>query len=183
MKKVLQQILLVLGVIALIALIVDIIYSVAVIAPSSTPAKVITTKAGPYPLTVNLSRDPALAGYSLPFSITSTEELTYNVTTLPGIDVDATPVKAQISSTSKTNEIQGTAELTVQGTWFLKISVNGSQGMGATEVALNVVAPFAIPVWTGWLIGGIFPIGCFIVFLFLQRPHKRQAPTIATPNL
>ena len=171
MRKILQRVLLVAGIIALIALLVDIAFSIAATIPGTTPVKVVHVQAGPYPLTVNLYKDPANAGYAVPFSITSTQLLTYTVESDPGSNVDATSIKALLSSNTNTQNItQGTAEMTVQGTWMLHIVAQGPQGQGTADIPIQAVAPAAIPMWLGWLIGGI-PLGCLIVFLLLQsRP-------------
>src|SRR6266704_5084729 len=84
--------------------------------------------------------------------------LTYEVTSLPGKEVIATPVRADLSSDPNIlNAVQGSAEITVQGAWNLSIAVDGPAGHGTVTIPLTAVAPPAIPAWMDWLIG-LIPI-------------------------
>jgi hypothetical protein len=179
MHKILQQGLLALGVIALVALLADIVYSLVMTAHTSTPARVVQVKAGSYPLTVSFSRDPASAGYALPFTISAPQALTYKVTSEPTKEIDATPVSASISPGSNPNEVLGNAEVTVRGLWKLHILVNGPQGSGEAIIPIQVSAPPAIPAWSGWLIGGGLPLACFLVFLIMQMRSRPQQTVAA----
>src|SRR5205085_9577367 len=69
MAKPFQFLLLAVGVIALLAVVGEIIYSIAATTHGSTPARVVQVQAGPYPLTVSLYTYPAHASYALPFAI------------------------------------------------------------------------------------------------------------------
>jgi hypothetical protein len=178
MRKILQRVLLGVGVIALIILLVDIAISIIATIPGTTPVKVVHVQAGPYPLTVNLYKYPANAGYALPFSIVSTQALTYKVQSNPdfgaGATVKATAVKAALSTDANSPDTtQGTAEITVRGNWGLNIVADGPQGQGVAVVPIQAVAPSAIPLWLGWLVG-IIPLVCLIAFLLLQRRPEVQ---------
>jgi hypothetical protein len=178
MHKVLQRILLVVGVIALLAVLGEIAFSIAATIHGNTPVRVVHVNAGPYPLTVSLYKDPANAGYALPFAIAPQQPvsgvLTYDVSSLPHTIVPATPVRASLSPDSNvTNGVQGTAEITVQGTWILQIAVNGPAGPGEVEVPVIATAPPAIPDWTGWLVG-LIPLYGVFAFLMTQRDRKEQ---------
>jgi hypothetical protein len=168
-KKILEQILLVAGVIALIVVLVDLGISIVSAMPNSLPARIDHVTAGPYPLTVRLYKDPANAGYAVAFDVTSTQpgsgKWTYHVDSLPGKHVDANPVRATFATLS--NGIQGAAEITVQGPWTLQIQVDGSAGHGVANVPINAVALPAMPTWLGWLIGFI-PFYVLIVFFVMQ---------------
>ena len=172
MSKILQRVLLALGVVALVVLLIDTGISIASTLPSGTPARVVQVSAGPYPLTVNLYKDPANAGYALPFSISSPQarSLTFDASTVPSVDVDATPVRASLTPT--TNGEQGTAEITVQGAWTLQINVSGPAGHAFALVPITATAPPAIPLWLGWLIG-LIPLYGLLLFLFIQRKRKQ----------
>lgn len=174
MRKTLQFILLICGVVALVILLADIGISVAATMHSNTAARVVQVQAGPYPLTVSLYKDPADAGYALPFSIASTQPLNYDVNTVPQTVVEATSVRASLSPDATNRNItQGTAEITVQGSWLLHIVASGPQGQGTADVLLSAVAPPAIPDWLGWLIGGI-PVVGLLLFLSLQRGKQTR---------
>jgi hypothetical protein len=178
MSKLLQRVLLGVGVVALLVLFGEIGLSIAATLPGSMPARVVQVKAGPYPLTVNLYKDPANAGYALPFTISSPQakSLTFDATTVPAEGVDATPVHASLTATA--NGAQGTAEITVQGAWTLEVDVNGPAGPGTALVPINATAPPAIPFWLGWLIG-LIPLYGLLLFLLLQRNRKAaQAVTV-----
>ena len=54
MQKVLQRILLVLGVLCLMAVVVELILTVVSSMPGNTPVRVVHVTAGPYPLTMSL---------------------------------------------------------------------------------------------------------------------------------
>ncbi len=176
MKSILlQRVLLVVGVVALIALFAEIGISIAATTHSATPVRVIHAQAGPYPLTVSLYKYPADAGYALPFAISSTEALTYDVTTNPHTKVTATAVRAAISPDSNNKDgVQGTAEITVRGDWLLHIVASGPQGTGTADVPIVATAPPPIPQWLGWFIGGLIPLGSLFLFLFMQGGRKQQ---------
>jgi hypothetical protein len=174
MNKILQRILLAIGIIALLVLIVEIGLSIMATQPGSTPARVVHVNAGPYPLTVNLYKDPANAGFALPFSITvqqiKASSLSFSVSSIPDRGVDATPIRAGITSIA--DGVQGAAEITVRGSWYLQITVRGPAGQGSAAVPILATAPPAIPQWLGWLIGFI-PLYGLLLFLLMQRGRKR----------
>jgi hypothetical protein len=179
MAKPFQFLLLAVGVIALVVVGGEIIYSLAATTHGSTPARVVQAQAGPYPLTVSLYTYPAHASYALPFAIaprqSSSGNLTYEVSSVPDrSDVPATPVRASLSPDSHVpGGVQGDAEITVQGKWVLDILVTGSAGRGETLIPIIATAPPAIPTWLGWTIGYI-PLYGLLVFLLLQRGHKTR---------
>ena len=185
MAKPFQFLLLAFGVIALLAVGGEIAYSIAATTHGSTPARIVQAQAGPYKLTVSLYTYPAHASYALPFAIAPQHPiggaLTYHVTSVPDpSDVPATAVRASLSPDPKVrNGIQGDAEITVQGTWYLDIVVTGSAGQGEAFVPVLATAPPAIPTWLGWAIGGI-PLYGLLVFLLMQRGRKaKQGPAAA----
>ena len=69
MAKPLQFLLLIVGVILLLVVGGEIIYSIAATTHGNTPARVVQVQAGPYPLKVSLYTYPAHASYALPFAI------------------------------------------------------------------------------------------------------------------
>src|SRR6266699_5187950 len=183
MAKPFQFLLLAFGVIVLLAVGGEIIYSIAATTHGSTPARVVQVHAGPYPLTVSLYTYPAHASYALPFAIAPQQSirgtLTYEVTSIPDpSDAPATPVRASLSPDPNVPDgVQGAAESTVQGTWALDIVVTGSAGRGEVSVPITATAPPAIPTWLGWVIGFI-PLYGLLVFLLSQRGRKaRQVQT------
>src|SRR5229473_8512544 len=142
MLKVLQRTLLVTGIVALIALVVEIGLSIAATTHGSIPKRVVHVTAGPYALTVSLYDDPANAGFALPFAIAPQQlvngHLTFNVSSIPGKAVHATPVRASIGPDPNVpGGIQGDAEITVQGPWVLHIVVDGAAGHGVVDVPNN----------------------------------------------
>lgn len=184
MRKALQGFLLIVGVIALIALVIEISLSVGATMHGSTPAKVEHVTAGPYHLKVSLYKYPANAGFALPFAIAPEQPtggtLTYDVTSLPSEGLHATAVHGSVSPDPNTpNGVQGTAEITVQGPWELDITVNGPAGQDEVLVPIAATAPPAIPDWLGWLIGFI-PLYGLLVFLVLQRGRKNKRVEVVT---
>ncbi len=178
MPKLLQRLLLLVGVVALLVVLIELGFSVAATTHGSTPVRVVHVNAGPYPLTVNLYKDPANAGYALPFSIAPQQgisgTLTYDVFSVPAHGIHATPVRAGLSSDANVhNGVQGTAEITVQGNWTLQITVAGPSGTSVANVPIVATAPPAIPLWLGWLIG-LLPIYGLLAFLLTQRSKKKQ---------
>ena len=173
MRRPLQYLLLVVGVIALIAVLVDLGVSIAATTHGNTPVRVVRVTAGPYPLTLNLYKYPADAGYALPFAITpqTQDTLTYNVTSVPAHGIHATPVRAGLTPDGH-NGINGAAEIPVMGNWTLHIIVHGALGTGSVDVPIVAVAPPAIPLWLGWLIG-LIPIYGLFAFLLSQRRRKK----------
>ena len=183
MAKLFQFLLLAFGVIALLAVGGEIIYSIAATTHGSTPARVVQVQAGPYPLTVSLYTYPAHASYALPFTIAPRQyasgPLTYEVSSIPDpSDVPVTPVRTSLSPDPNVpGGVQGAAEITVQGMWALDIIVTGSAGQGEASVPITATAPPAIPTWLGWVIGFI-PLYGLVVFLLSQRGRKaRQEQT------
>ena len=179
MAKPFQFLLLAVGVIALLAVGGEIIYSIAATTHGSTAARVVQVQAGPYPLTVSFYTYPAHASYALPFAIAPRQsirgDLTYEVSSIPDPSgVPATPVRASLSPDPNVrNGVQGAAEITVQGMWALDIVVTGSAGRGEASVPITATAPPAIPAWLGWVIGFI-PLYGLLVFLSLQRGGKAR---------
>jgi len=169
--------LLIVGIVALIALVVEIGLSIAATTHGSTPKRVVHVMAGPYALTVSLYDDPANAGFTLPFAIAPEQpgngHLSFNVSSIPGEGVHATPVRASIGSDPNVpGGIQGDAEITVQGSWVLHIVADGAAGQGMVDVPITATAPPAIPGWLGWSIGAI-PLLGLLVFLLMQPGRKR----------
>jgi hypothetical protein len=179
MAKAFQFLLLAVGVIALLAVGGEIVYSIAATTHGSTPARVVPVKAGPYPLTVSLYTYPAHASYALPFAIAPQQPirgtLTYTVTSIPDpSDVPATPVRASLSPDPNVpGGVQGAAEITVQGKWILDIVITGSAGRGEAFIPITATAPPAIPTWLGWAIGAI-PLYGLLVFLLMQQDRKAR---------
>ncbi len=179
MSKLAQRFLLAVGVLALVVLIVEISLSVGATAHGNTPARVVRVNAGPYALVVSFYKYPANAGFALPFAVAPQTPLhgtlTYDVNSLPGEGVSATPVHASFSADSATaNGIQGDAEITVRGPWTLHIDVNGPAGPATVDVPITATAPPAIPEWFGWLIGFI-PLYGLLIFLFMQRSREKAS--------
>ena len=181
MSKPLQFVLLGIGILALLAVLGELAYSIAATTHGSTPAKVIKVQAGNYPLTVNLYTYPAHASYALPFSIVPQHpingKLSYDVTSTPAPgDATATPVRAGLTpDANQPNAIQGTAEITVQGLWNLDIIVNGPSGRGEASVPIIATAPPALPQWLGWTIG-LIPVYGLVIFLLMQRRRPKPTP-------
>lgn len=187
MPKLAQRLLLAVGVLALVVLIVEIGLSLAATTHGSVPERVVRVNAGPYPLVVSLYKYPANAGFALPFAVAPQTPihgtLTYDVNSLPGDSVSATPVHASFSTDSAVgNGIQGDAEITVRGPWTLVINVNGPSGPATALVPITATAPPAIPEWFGWLIGFI-PLYGLLIFLFMQRSRKKASLAIRRDQL
>ena len=168
-----QGLLLLVGALGLMALGSEIWLSVAALSHGAQPVRVVDVQAGPYPLRVSLYKDPAEAGFALPFAVAPRQAglmgLTYNVVSEPGFQVDATPVRAGLSSDAALpGGIQGAAELPVSGPWTLRLTVDGPAGRGEATVPLTVTAPPAIPHWLGWALG-LLPLAGLLVFLLAQR--------------
>ena len=174
MRKPLQYLLLAVGVIALLAVLVDLGVSIVATTHGNTPVRVVHVAAGPYPLTLNLYKDPANAGYALPFAITPQTQsaLTYNVTSVPAKGIHATPVRAGLTPDGH-NGVNGAAEIPVKGDWTLHVTVNGAAGPGTVDIPITAIAPPAIPLWLGWLIG-LLPIYGLLAFLLSQRGRKKE---------
>lgn len=181
--KLLQRILLVIGLLALVVLLIELGVSIAATTHGNTPKRVVHTTAGPYALTVNLYDYPANAGFTLPFSIQAqpAQSLTYSVFSIPTGHISATPVRASIGpDTNHPGGIQGDAEITVQGPWVLRITVNGPSGQGVADVPIVATAPPAIPLWLGWFIGAI-PVIILLCFLVMQGRGRKKTPTTTPP--
>jgi hypothetical protein len=178
MQKVLQRVLLVLGVLCLLAVVVELILTVVSSMPGNTPVRVVHVTAGPYPLTLSLYKDPADAGYYLPFALApqagTKSGLTFTVSSVPGDGVDATPVRASLNpDPNLAGGVRGSVEITVRGPWSLHVSVNGPAGPGSVNVPVTAVAPPAIPSWLGWVIG-LLPVYAILAFLLMQRSKKNR---------
>ncbi len=178
MVKTVQRILLVLGIGALLFLLTEIALSIAMTRHSGTPARIVQVMAGPYPLTVSLYKNPANAGFALPFAIAPAQPISgtliFDVTALPDKGVDATPIRSSITSDAqRRNGIQGAAEITVQGLWNLQVSVTGPLGRGVVDIPITATAPSAIPPWLGWVIGYI-PFYGLLVFVLSNRPARKM---------
>ena len=186
MQKVFQNILIAIGILAFIALAIEIALSVGATLHGNTPVKVVHVHAGPYPVTVNLYKDPANAGFALPFSIVpqqaTHEKLTFDVSSIPTGDIPATQVHSSFSQDTSTGGVQGNAEITVQGPWILHITVSGPAGQGMADVPITATAPPAIPDWLGWLIGFV-PLYGLLIFLVMLRGKKKVKETVGETQL
>ncbi len=181
LQKTLQRILLIIGILALLTLIIELVLSIAATTHGNTPKRVVHVMAGPYTLTVNLYNYPANAGFALPFSIQAqpAQQLTYSVFSVPTGNLHATPVRASFSADAQQpGSIQGDAEITVRGPWVLHIIVNGPSGSGIADVPIEATAPPAIPNWLGWFIGSI-PVAILLLFLVLQGRGGKNRPNVA----
>jgi len=189
-----QQLLLALGVLALIFLLVEIGVSLAATLHGSTPARVDHVTAGPYRFTVSLYDDPARAGFALPFAIAPQEPaqgtFRYQVTSVPvgtllpegKVQMDgghvATPIRDSVSpDPQEPGGVQGAAEITVQGSWKLHVVVNGPAGQQAFDVAITATTLPPIPIWLGWFIG-FLPVFGIVVFLLIQMRRNSQGAQI-----
>lgn len=186
--RLLQKLLLILGIIALIFLCVEIGISLAAAQHGSTPAQIKHITTGPYRFTVSLYNAPARAGLALPFAITP-EGITsgswiYHVTSIPqgktqmdgriimSGDRVATPIKDSIhSDPQRQGGILGNAEISVQGQWNLQVVVNGPSGLRAFDIPVTATSLPALPTWLGWIIGCI-PVYGIIGFLLIQLAYK-----------
>jgi hypothetical protein len=177
-QTILQRILLVIGILALLTLIIELVLSISATTHGNTPKRVVHVMAGPYALTVNLYDYPANAGFTLPFSIQAqpAQQLTYSVFSVPTGNISATPVRASISADAQhPGCFQGDAEITVRGPWVLRITVNGRSGSDTVDVPIEATAPPAVPNWLGWFIGSI-PPAILLLFLVLQRRGPEFSP-------
>lgn len=187
----LQKILLALGIVALIFLLFEIGATLASTMHGSAPAHVDDITAGPYQFKVSLYDYPARAGLTLPFAIApegaTGGSWTYQVTSVPvgtpnrrGVVImsgarTATPVKASVSPDPNVpGGVQGTAEITVQGQWYLQVVANGPSGQQKFNVPVPAQTLPAMPTWLGWAIGFIPAYGV-LVFLVMQKTRKERA--------
>ncbi len=187
MPKIWQRLLLIAGLLAFVALAVEIAMSILATVHGDTPARVVAVDAGPYPLTIKFYKDPANAGFALPFMITPQKRiegtLQYQITSeavnIPsrGSSSAKPIINASISSDpGVVNGIQGNAEIPVQGQWKLHVIVRGPSGTGVADVPITAVAPPPLPLWIGWPLGFI-PLAGLALFLILQR-GQRQRPSL-----
>jgi hypothetical protein len=181
-----QRILAVVAALALLGLLFAIGLQVAATRPGSKPARVVSAQAGPYPLSVSLYKEPADAGYALPFAIAPAHavqgSLTYSVMAIPNrsLGVDATPVNAVIGRDPHVaNGITGSVEITVQGPWALEITVDGPTGQGIVDVPITAKPAVVIPTWIAWPIGLLPAIGLALFFLAQRRRSAAPVPTDA----
>ena len=163
----------------LLGLLVAIALQIVATQPGNTPAKVVGVQAGPYPLSVSLYKDPADAGYALPIALAPAHPvqgpLTYTVQSVPGPGVDATAVNASLGADARTvNGMVGAVEITVQGPWFLRITVDGPAGSGSAMVPITAKPAVVIPPWIAWPIGLVPALGLTLFFL-AQRARKDDA--------
>lgn len=166
------------GILALVVLLVAIALQVAATRPASTPAKIVSVNTGQYALTVSLSRDPAQAGYALPFTIAPAQpvngRLTYTASAVPGVGVDATQVNAILTPDAQVaNRVSGTVEITVRGPWTLHITVDGPAGQAIGDVPIAAQAAGVIPGWIAWAIGLVPAIG-IALYVWAQRRSARM---------
>ena len=173
----------------LLGLLVAIAMQIAATQPGSKPAKVVGVRAGPYPLSVSLYKDPADAGYALPIALAPSQPvqgpLTYTVMSVPGPGVDATAVNASLGADARTvNGVVGAVEITVQGPWFLRIQVAGPGGSGIASVPITAKPAVVIPAWIAWPIGLIPTLGLTLFFLAQRRrtDDTAKAPVAAAAS-
>lgn len=183
MRRVTQWALLIAGVLALAGVALSIAWQVAALRPSDAPARVVRVESVPYPLVVRLYRDPAIAGYALPFAVApqtpTADRLTYSASSVPGDGVDATEVRASIGrDPTVPNGARGTAEITVRGPWRLIILVRGPAGIGVAYVPVRAIVAGGLPPSLGWPVG-LVPIAAMLAFIVARarRPAPAPVPT------
>jgi hypothetical protein len=172
MRRVVQWALLLVGALALASVGLAIAQQVAATMPGSAPARVLRVDSVPYPLVVRLYRDPAIAGYALPFAVApqtpTTDRLTYSAFSVPGELVDATEVRASLApDPAVPNGARGTAEFTVRGPWALLIEVRGPAGVGTTYVPIRATVGSGLPPALGWPIG-LAPVIAMVAFILVR---------------
>jgi hypothetical protein len=181
MRRVWQWALLVVAALALAGVGLAIAQQVAAANQGDAPARVVRVDSVPYPLVVRLYRDPAVAGYALPFAIApqtpTGDHLTYNVFSVPGDSVDATQVRASLSpDPAVPNGARGTAEITVRGPWTLEIEVSGPAGVGVASVPIRAEVAGWLPPSLGWPLG-LAPVVAMVAFILARA--RRPTPTHA----
>lgn len=144
------------------------------------PARVVNVNAGPYPLKVTFYADPANAGYALPFAIQARgthDTLTYDVSAIPQRGTIGSIVHGDVSTgTTTADGTPGNVNITVRGSWTLRVVVSGPAGQGQANIPFNASAPPAIPAWCAWLIG-LIPLYGIITFLLAQRRYHLKTST------
>ena len=123
-------------------------------------ARLVTTQAGPYLLTIGFMSDPPQV--ETPLEVTLKAEppgpslagTTLTLTGLPGLGTDATPTRPVrlTLEADETEFYEGKVSLPVRGAWVLRLDVEGSAGRGTALLPVTVAAPAAMPLWLGWLI-------------------------------
>ena len=182
MRRLIQWALLLVGVLALAGVGLMIAGQLAAATPSGAPARVVRVDSVPYPLVVRLYRDPALAGYALPFDVApqtpTSDHLTYSAASVPGDSVDATEVHASLGpDPAVPNGARGTAEITVRGPWALVIQVRGPAGVGVADVPLRAEVAGWLPPSLGWPLG-LAPVVAMVAFVLtrVRRPVRESTP-------
>ncbi len=183
MRRAWQWALLIIAALALGSVALAVAGQLAAAGQSGTPVRVVWVDSVPYPLVVRLYRDPAVAGYALPFAVApqapTSDHLTYSAVSLPGDGVDATEVRASLGADPAVpNGARGTAEITVRGPWTLMILVRGPAGVGAAYVPVRAVVAGGLPPALGWPVG-LAPVVAMVAFLFARA--RRPAPATAAP--
>jgi hypothetical protein len=181
MQRLVQWALLLVGALALAGVGLMIAGQLAAARQSGAPARVVRVDSVPYPLVVRLYRDPALAGYALPFDVApqtpTSDHLTYSATSVPGDSVDATEVHASLGPDAVPNGARGTAEITVRGPWTLVVQVRGPAGVGVAYVPLRAEVAGWLPPSLGWPLG-LAPVVAMVAFVLtrIRRPARAATP-------
>jgi hypothetical protein len=155
-------------------------------AHDTAPLRTINIRVGQYPLVVNYYNVPS-AGQALEFTLQPEAALaaglTYHVTAVPGMTVNAVPVKAVVQpDPDRPQYVSGRVNLPVTGQWLLNIEVNGPRGKSFEDVPILVGPPPVIPESLGWLIG-LLPVWGILGFVGWQvrRGARSQHHLVPTP--
>jgi hypothetical protein len=178
MRRALEWGLLLVGALALGFVALTIARQLAAAGQGGAPVRVVRVDSAPYPLVVRLYRDPAIAGYALPFSVApqapTSDHLSYSAASVPGDGVDATEVHASLGpDPAVPNGARGTAEITVRGPWTLTILVRGPAGIGAAYVPIRAEVAGWLPPTLGWPIG-LAPVVAMVAFLLVRARRPVQ---------
>jgi hypothetical protein len=183
-KRLWQTVLLIGAIVSLIVVVVVLLQVILSPYVHGGPARVVHVNAGPYPIQVTFYDSPANAGYALPFAIQpdvgEAHVLTYDVSAVPANGTRGSVVHANVSANMITADgIPGYVNITVRGSWELRILVNGPKGQGQVTVPFEASAPPAIPGWFAWSIGFI-PLCGLVIFLLAQwRRHQKQSVVVS----
>lgn len=120
---------------------------------------------GPYPVTVGFTVWPLRAMQSLDFTFEPNGGIAGKSGTVTAIAPDGREDGDRLSRHPRNRDVWGldVESLDSSGTWTLRFSIDGPQGEGSGDLAVDVLEQPGPPLALSWLVG-LTPLGLTVVF-------------------
>jgi hypothetical protein len=136
---------------------------------------------GPYPVTVGFTVWPLRAMQSLDFTFQPDGGIAGKSGTITAIAPDGREDADRLSRHPRNRDVWGldVESLDSSGTWTLRFTIDGPQGEGTGDLAVDVLNQPGPPLALSWLVG-LAPLALTVVFfavVWIRTGRSRNADT------